>query len=137
MRKLISVIAATAFLAACNNQAKTAHLGKIDADSLFSSTTRVDSSYATYSLGNSIETFTTKVYIVFKDTFLLKQIDKVTARKVDTTVKTYFIPRLDTLFADQAKRQNPVVDSITKKTKQTIIWVPIDENLVLVDYKKK
>lgn len=131
MRKLTVIITACILLFACNNQSKPKPIDKGKGKE------GIDSSYATYSIGNSIETFTTKVYILTKDTALLKQVDSATIKKVDTTLVTYFIPRLDTMFVDQGKRQRPVLDSITKKAKTTIVWIPMDESLVLIDYKKK
>lgn len=131
MRKIIT-IAIILSLTACTNEKST----PVNFSGTSEQKTRIDSSYATYSLGNSIETYTTKVYVLYKDTSLMKQVDSLTLKKIDTTLKIYFIPRVDTLFQDQAKRQNPLLDNL-KKTRTTIVWIPLDERLVLMDFKKK
>ncbi len=154
MRKFIALLAISISLTACNekksgwdaNQATDQNGKKYiyqdgNAEIYVTSGAKpkswVDSSYAAYHLGNSIEVFNSKVYIVYLDTTMTVAVDSVTWKKVDTTLKTYFFPQIDTLFQDQAKRQKPVLDEATKKIKKGINWLPIDEKFILQDYKLK
>jgi uncharacterized lipoprotein NlpE involved in copper resistance len=134
MKKTITLLLLVTALISCNDKKEKPFAAEVKKD-------RIDSAYAIYSMGNSIEAFSSKVIIVEKDTTLtvLTQVDSVTQKKrtVDTTLKLYFIPLRDTLFKDQTKRINPVFDSATKQPKATVVWRSIDAKFILQEFKIK
>jgi hypothetical protein len=132
MKKIIVLLFAAFAIFACNSN-KHQSAGT----SLVKPKTRIDSCYAVYHFGNSIDAFTSKVYVLYQDTTLMKYVDhdSTTLKKVDTTLVAYFVPKLDTAFDDQAKRLHPLLDSATKKTMSTIVWYPIDKKFILQEYK--
>lgn len=135
MKKIIALIAIAISLTACKNDKSNPVISTSAGEA--KAKVRIDSTYAAYSLGNSLEAYMSKVFIIYKDTSLMAFVDSSTQKKVDTTLKQYYIPRLDTAFADQNRRQKPLFDSATKKIKTTIVWLPINEKFILKDFKAK
>jgi len=145
MRKIMTLIAIAILLTACKQEpasSKNFHYKNGDSEIIIGGgqvakpKTRVDSSYAAYHLGNSLEVFNSKVFIVYTDTSIAVPIDNENLKKVDTTIKTYYVPQIDTLFNDQVKRDKPLIDA-NKKVKKGVLWFPIDQKFILQDYKSK